>query len=146
MTLHLKRLAVGTESVDHLADFQAQRLTEYRAAGDDRLFTFTRMVPKRATELTDGGSLYWIINGQIRVRQAILAIEEDRDETGRRFCGIQIDPQLVLVQPRAHRPFQGWRYLKPEDAPPDQGHSEGHDAEELPEGLADELRALGLLS
>ena len=33
----------------------------------------TRMVPKRADEIVDGGSLYWVIRGQLACRQRLLA-------------------------------------------------------------------------
>ena len=40
------------------------------------------------------------------------------------------------------RPFQGWRYFQPKDAPPDLGAS---GAGEMPEELRRELGELGLL-
>ena len=144
MTLHIKRLAAGTESVEELASIQAGRLTDARTQGIDKLYTYTRMVPRRAKELTRGGSLYWIIKGSFRVRQSILAIEEDTDADGHRYCRIQLDPEHVPVEMRGHRAFQGWRYMKPEDAPLDRSAmAEGED--ELPEEMASELRELGLL-
>jgi len=144
VTLHIKRLAAGTESVEQLAAVQASRLADLRSQGIDKLYTYTRMVPRRAKELTRGGSLYWIIKGSFRVRQAILAIEEDTDADGHRFCKIELDPEHVAVEMQGHRAFQGWRYMKPEEAPADrQGLAEGE--EELPEELAAELRELGLL-
>ncbi len=144
MTLHIKRLAAGTESVEELASIQARRLADSRAQGIDKLYTYTRMVPRRAKELTRGGSLYWVIKGSFRVRQTILAIEEDTDADGHRYCRIQLDPEHVPVEMRGHRAFQGWRYMKPEDAPPDRGAmAEGED--DLPEEMASELRELGLL-
>jgi len=144
VTLHIKRLAAGTESVEELASIQAGRLTDARTQGIDKLYTYTRMVPRRAKELTRGGSLYWIIKGSFRVRQSILAIEEDTDADGHRYCRIQLDPEHVPVEMRGHRAFQGWRYMKPEDAPLDRSAmAEGED--ELPEEMASELRELGLL-
>jgi hypothetical protein len=32
------------------------------------------MVPKRADELVDGGSLYWVIRGEILCRERLIAI------------------------------------------------------------------------
>lgn len=52
MTLHIKRLAAGTESVEELASIQARRLADARTQGIDKLYTYTRMVPRRAKELT----------------------------------------------------------------------------------------------
>lgn len=144
MTLHIKRLTAGTESVEELASIQARRLADARTQGIDKLYTYTRMVPRRAKELTRGGSLYWVIKGAFRVRQTILAIEEDTDADGHRFCRIQLDPEHVPVELRSQRAFQGWRYMKPEEAPPDRRSTEGGE-DDLPEEMAAELRELGLL-
>ena len=83
-----------------------------------------------------------MIKGQIRVRQRILGLERREDEEGV-WCSIMLGRRLVRVQPRAHRAFQGWRYLEAKDAPADL--AKGEVADELPEKLASELRALGLL-
>jgi hypothetical protein len=76
MPLHLLKLCVGCDSVEDLADWQAGRLAEARAAGTPA-FTFhvTRMRPRREAELLDGGSLYWVIRGLVLVRQPILGLE-----------------------------------------------------------------------
>jgi hypothetical protein len=44
----------------------------------------------------------------------------------------------------SRRPFQGWRYLKPEDAPRDLGIATDQLAE-MPEEMRKELLVLGLL-
>ena len=144
MTLNIKRLAAGTESVEQLAAIQEQRLAKARAEGIGKLYTYTRMVPRRAKELTRGGSLYWVIKGAFRVRQTILAIDEDTDADGHRFCKIELDPELVPVELRGHRAFQGWRYMTPEEAPADRQCTNSGE-EELPDEMASELRELGLL-
>ncbi|MCW9040934.1 MAG: DUF1489 domain-containing protein, partial [Rhodospirillales bacterium] len=108
MTVHIKRLAVGIETPDHLAQVQAARLAASKEKGENRLFTYTRMAPKRVDELVDGGSLYWIVKGHMRVRQRILGVETDVDEEGRGYCKLQIDPTLVPLKSRPHKPFQGW--------------------------------------
>jgi hypothetical protein len=88
-----------------------------------------------------GGSIYWIIRGQIRVRQLVTGFSRERDESGRRFCRIEIDERLVPTVARPWRPFQGWRYLSPADAPED-----CREAGEPPsDRLLAELRALGLI-
>jgi hypothetical protein len=102
------------------------------------------MVPKRAAELLDGGSIYWVIRGEILCRERILDIRPfvDRDGVGR--CRLVLDPQCVPVQPRPYRAFQGWRYLQAKDAPPDLGRV-APGAVNMPEPLRRELRELGLL-
>ncbi len=104
----------------------------------------TRNVPRRAVELTLGGSMYWVIRGYIRVRQAITAVESTVNAEGRAACALILEPNLVRVVSRRHRAFQGWRYLEVGDVPPDAGElSSGID--DLPDGMAEELRDLGLL-
>jgi hypothetical protein len=103
---------------------------------------WTRNHPKRAAEIVAGGSLYWVIKGQVRVRQRIMKLERREREDGV-WCALVLGRRLTRVRPRLHRPFQGWRYLESEDAPPDL--VKGQHSDELPEKLASELRALGLL-
>lgn len=139
MTLHLMKLCVGIESVEQLERSQARRLTRGRA-----LFHDTRMMPRRAQEVVDGGSLYWVIKGRFQVRQAITAITQETDDTGRGFARLHLDPALRRLVPRAQRPFQGWRYLEPAKAPQDLA-SRGSDDADLPPEMQAELRALGIL-
>ena len=89
-----------------------------------------------------GGSIYWVIRGQIRVRQLVTGFRSERDENGRRYCLIEVDPDLVPTLSRSCRPFQGWRYLAPEAAPPDRAPA---GALPLPDHMLAELRALGLI-
>jgi hypothetical protein len=131
--LHIIKLCVGCDSVEELAEWQRKRKP---------LAHWTRNRPKRDKEIIAGGSLYWVIKGQIRVRQRILGLERREDEEGV-WCSIMLGRRLVRVQPRAHRAFQGWRYFEAKDAPADL--AKGEVADELPEKLASELRALGLL-
>ncbi|NKC32592.1 DUF1489 family protein [Falsiroseomonas selenitidurans] len=140
--LHLLKLCVGPKEVAELAAGQARR-----AQLDPPLRHQTRMIPKRAAELVEGGSLYWVLSGLIRVRQRILAVREERWDDGSACAGLVLDPHLVLLQPRPQKPFQGWRYLEPAAAPPDaplgSGPTDGLDA--LPPALRRELEALCLL-
>lgn len=137
--LHLIKLSVGTEDVADLARWQAKRLRRF-----GRVFHQTRMRPRREAELLDGGSIYWVIRGQIRCRQRLVGIEPAVDSDGRPCNRLLLDPELVRTLPRAHRPFQGWRYLAPEDAPPDLDALPSG-AEEMPPEMAAELHALGLI-
>jgi hypothetical protein len=108
------------------------------------LFTHTRNVPKRGAELLDGGSIYWVVKRYIRVRQNILGIESATNAKGRRYCAIELDPELILIEPRRHKAFRGWRYFRTEDVPVDLEKSLA-ETENLPPELADELRDLGLI-
>ncbi|MCC7275083.1 MAG: DUF1489 family protein, partial [Alphaproteobacteria bacterium] len=81
MTLHLMKLAVGAESVESIARFQKRRLKETGTLGH-----FTRHTPTRADELLDGGSMFWVVRGVMRVRQRLLGFERLPDEEGRMRC------------------------------------------------------------
>jgi hypothetical protein len=140
--LHLIKLSVGPKDVAQLRALQARRIRT-----DPPLRHLTRMVPKRAAEITEGGgSIYWVVAGFVQVRQRILEVREEETEGGWRGAGLVLDPVLVPVAARAMKPFQGWRYLAPEAAPDDvAAMAEAQGAEALPERLRAELRALGLL-
>lgn len=138
MTVHLIKLCVGVSDVEELADWQERR--RKRSVG---VYHVTRMMPARASELIDGGSIYWVIRGAVLVRQRIAAIERITDEEGIGRCKLVFDPELVSVRPVPRRAFQGWRYLDAADAPPDL--PQGLAGDELPPKLRAELAALGLL-
>jgi len=141
--LHLLKMAVGVASLDELRRVRAQRIK--RLGGS---WVYTRNQPRRAEAVLAGGSLYWVIRGQIRVRQRITGFKSERDDKGRAYCLIGVDPELVPTQWRPWRPFQGWRYLTAADAPLDlvgSAGSLGAKSEAMPERLLAELRALGLL-
>lgn len=147
MTIHLIKMCVGIDSVEHLAEVQARRLAQARAevgAAEARLRHFTRHMPRRAEELAASGSLYWVVRGFVAVRQRILACERRSNGDGTKRCAIVLDTELVRTELRAQRPFQGWRYLAPDKAPPDIKRGRGAGAG-LPPEMAEELRALGLL-
>jgi len=92
----------------------------------------------------DGGSLYWVIRGQVTCRQRILAVRPFTDKEGVGRCRLALEPKLILVEPRPWRAFQGWRYLTVEDAPRDLDRA-APGAKMMPEALRRELRELGLL-
>ena len=141
MTIHIVKLCVGADSVEDLAAWQLWQMREAKKAGRAvRPVCGTRAWPKQAEAVLDGGSLYWVIKGVIQVRQRIVAIDEVTDEHGLR-CGLYLDPLLVRTNPAPKRAFQGWRYLKPNEAPGDLGDAKG--GEDLPEDLRRELVALG---
>lgn len=142
MPLHMIKLSVGTDSVQDLAEWWIEQERGFRKAGKPgRIVHTTRMVPKRIAEIVDGGSMYWVIKGQILVRQMIADIEPFTGADGISRCHIVLDRTLVAVAPRPKRAFQGWRYLMPKDAPPDLREIKG----DTPPELARELAELGLL-
>lgn len=141
MTLNLIKLAVGIEDLEHLDERQKQWCD--KKTGNYR--HWTRMWPKREKELLDGGSLYWVIRGIVLVRQTIIGFSEDEDN-GKPMCVIELEPKQILVQPRAQRAFQGWRYLKPDAAPIDIKHGGKMFVDpKMPKELRMELTKLGLL-
>lgn len=116
MPLHLVKLCVGIETPDQLRALQPGRRLAVGAA----LVHTTRMMPRRAPEIVPGGSLYWVMKGAIRCRQKVVDLEAVTDaETGRSACRIHLDPAIHETEAWPWRPFQGWRYLPPEKAPPD---------------------------
>ena len=146
MTVHLVKLCVGVESVEQLAEWQAGRLERMRGEGlPPRLRHVTRSTPRRAEEVLEGGSIYWVIRGFIRVRQRIVGLEETTNDEGHPACAILLDPQLVRTSLEPFRPFQGWRYLEVARAPYDIAETGDRSTDLLPSGLAEELRSLGLL-
>jgi hypothetical protein len=139
--LHLTKLAVGVRDIDQLREWQAER-----AQRNPPLRHRTRSFPRRHHEVIDGGSMYWVINGCMLVRQRIVDIIEDRRDDGSACAGLVLDGALVQVAGRPTKPFQGWRYLQPDAAPPDltaAPHARGEEA--LPPALRRELRMLCLL-
>lgn len=136
MALHLIKLVVGCDTVD---DLLAWRVGQVAAAGAGPWVLRTRQTPKRAAELLEGGSVYRVFKGQILCRQPILAVDTVGEGQGAR-CEITLDERLVYTSPAPRRPFQGWRYLKGEEAPAD---LTGHEAGDVPNELALQLRQLG---
>jgi hypothetical protein len=140
MTVHLIKLCVGADSPEDLAAWVSRRVAERRKKGEAELSHHdTRMWPKRSQEVLAGGSLYWVIKGSVLVRQRIAGLVEIEDETGRPACRILLEPALIRTEPRARRPFQGWRYLSVSDAPPDLDSRTRNISPELAIALKDAL-------
>lgn len=118
--MHLLKLAVGADSLDHLKGWAARQAdSNEKRTGRRTVSITTRSQPKRADEITAGGSLYWVIKGVLAARQPILAFEPFKDGDGIGRIRIIMGPEVTAVRPRPCRPFQGWRYLRADDAPPD---------------------------
>ena len=143
MTVHLIKLSVGPESLSDLVAWQEHRLKLLKRQGEKpELMHVTRNFPKRAAEVLDGGSIYWVIKGWLCARQKMRELRP-LEIDGMAYCGLIYDPEMIRVQPRKHRAFQGWRYFDPKDAPKDLVIREGED--DMPEELRRELAELGLL-
>lgn len=138
--VHLIKLCVGAETVEDLVQWQAST----RAKGADGLPRHvTRMWPKRGDELLAGGSLYWVFKGSVLARQRVLRLDEVTGGDGIIRCAIVLDPEIIRTAAAPKRPFQGWRYLKPQDAPPDLPKARKGD-DSLPPELDAALAELGL--
>ncbi len=135
--VNLLKLCVGAENVEDLIAWQARRY------GTGPAMHVTRMWPKRAQDILNGGSLYWVFKGVILARQKVTGLEEEIGADGITRCAIMLDPNVVRTEGAARRPFQGWRYLKPEDAPRDLPQGRARE-EALPHDLAQALAEIGL--
>ena len=133
VSLNMVKLCVGAEEIGDLEAWQ-KRVMRTRKQPVHQ----TRMVPKRIDELLDGGSIYWVIKGIIQVRQPFADIRVIEDRNGRKACELVLDPKLTLVEPTPKRPFQGWRYLKPDEAPLDIRRDSK--ADEIPPALHAKLK------
>jgi hypothetical protein len=144
MTINLIKLCVGCDSVADLEDWVAQKLKEKkrRKQKPEHIHT-TRMMPKQTEQLI-GGSLYWVIRGQVSCRERILDIRPTTGKDGIRRCQIVMDGKIVPVESKPYRAFQGWRYYDSKDAPRDLTKA-GKGLAKIPEPLRRELRELGLL-
>ena len=140
-SIHLQKLAFGLRDVDALR----RRVKQRAKTGGGKHVVLTRMTPKRADELRDGGSLYWVVKGSIRARQEIRAIEtfDSKGRKGGKRCRLILEPEVIETERVVRKAFQGWRYLLPTEAPHDltQPTVEGH----LDPQLGRELAELGLL-
>jgi hypothetical protein len=140
-TLNLIKLSVGSESVETQQAWQSQSQAQ---TSDGLPRHITRMWPKRSEALLNGGSIYWVIKGQIQSRQRILRLDEVIGQDGIRRCAIVLSPELHRTQSAQRRPFQGWRYLTEQDAPPDLPEGRGND-DVLPDELNRALAEIGIL-
>lgn len=144
MVIHLIKMCVGIETPEQLEQRLAARWQAQLDAGETpEIIHRTRMFPRRREELLDGGSLYWVVKKSICMRQRILDLRVV-DDNGISKCDIVLDRTIVTTKRRPKRPFQGWRYLKPDSAPQDRYPlSADDDAGSV--ALKAELAALGLI-
>ncbi len=140
---HIIKLVVG---VDNLADFyalQRREIIDYH--GQPAVPCWTRYKPKQAEEiLRAGGSIYRVIKNRIQCRHEILGFEMvETAEKGTR-CMIVQNAEMIQTISTPRRPFQGWRYLKPQDAPRDIGAYDPQDTKNIPPEMEQELKDAGL--
>lgn len=146
MALHLIKLCVGCDSIEELADWQADRLAQLRKSRQKpELFHRTFQMPKRRDELLAGGSLYWVIKGIVQVRQPLVDLRDGTRDDGTPCALLILHKDLVPVRPVPRRPFQGWRYLTADDAPADLTGGRSDAIAEMPHKLRKDLADLGLL-
>ncbi len=138
--VNLLKLCVGADSVEDLEEWQQSQRHRWP---EGRAVHVTRMWPKREAEVLAGGSLYWVIKGQVLARQRILGLERIEGADGITRCALQLDPEVQRTEAAPRRPFQGWRYLDPADSPRDLAPGRARE-EALPEHLALALAEIGL--
>ena len=67
MALNILKLCVGCDSVEDLEEWVESCLAERRRNNQPlEHWHTTRMVPSRGSEITYGGSLYWVIKGNVQ--------------------------------------------------------------------------------
>jgi hypothetical protein len=145
MALHIIKLCVGVDSIEHLTLLDHEELKRRKREGETPELIFqTRQMPKRATEIVPGGSVYWVIKGVVQVRQPLVALRPSKTADGLSACDMVFAHKLIAVRPVPRRAFQGWRYLEAADAPPDLG-GDAKAIARIPEAMRRELVALGLI-
>jgi hypothetical protein len=138
--IHLLKLCVGAESVEDLTDWQQGERHRWPPG---QAIHVTRMWPRREADVLEGGSLYWVIKGVILCRQRIVDLVAVTSEDGISRCALHLDLDVVRTEAAPRRPFQGWRYLVPADAPRDLLPGRSRE-DPLPERLALALAEMGL--
>ena len=104
MSYNLKKIAVGIKSIERLKIRQQMLFENYGA-----ILHTTRNMPKQKADLIKTGSMYWIIQRNVLVRQKILDITSVIRSGGSKGCEIILDKDLIKVIPTPMRPVQGWR-------------------------------------
>lgn len=144
--VHIIKLAVGVSDIHELYDIQ--RGNEFDYNGVQAVPCWTRYKPKRADEiLRTEGSIYRVVKGRIVCRHKILGFEMVDTKVKGTMCMIMQDAEMIETVAMPKRAFQGWRYLKLGDTPPDKGVYSGGDREEqdIPQDIAKGLKEAGLL-
>lgn len=143
MPQHLIKLSVGTQSPEMLYIWQEQR-SYIDEEGQQVVAHVTRNRPKREKEVLDGGSLYWIVKGQIVARNEVVGLEDVESSDGKKRCAIILKMPAVETFPKRHKIFQGWRYLDEANAPDDMPKGQ-KGFSEMPAEMVMDLKELGLI-
>lgn len=145
MTVHIIKLVVGASDLEDF--FQIQKACVFDYDGVPANACNTRYKPKQADEiLATGGSLYRVIKNRIVCRQKIIGFEAIETPDKGSQCAIITEHPIIQTIVKPKRPFQGWRYFKPSDAPKDRGiYTGGGEFEEIPPEMEDDLKEAGLL-
>lgn len=138
--INILKLCVGADSVEDLTRWHDSHRHVWRSGETEHV---TRMWPRRAAEVTDGGSLYWVIKGVILARQRILRLDARLGADGISRCALVLDAEVIRTEAAPRRPFQGWRYLDPAESPRDLVQGRARE-EALPPALAQALAEIGL--
>jgi hypothetical protein len=138
--INILKLCVGADSVEDLLDWQTSQRPHWPPG---KAVHVTRMWPKREAEVLAGGSLYWVIKGVILARQGISDLQQVDLGDGISRCALILDAEVIRTEAAPRRPFQGWRYLDPQDSPRDLPKGRAKD-DPLPAALAQALAEIGL--
>mgnify|MGYP003536560979 FL=1 len=145
MTLNMLKLCVGCDSIEDLIVWRDEDAALKKRLGlPIEQYHTTRMFPKREADILDGGSLYWVIKGNVQCRQKIIDLRPVTGADGISRCQIVLDHFVVPTQWQPRRAFQGWRYLEMKDAPADMKVGQ-KGLLAMPRELREELATLGLL-
>lgn len=145
MTANIMKLVVGIASLQDYAAWHRDAVFDYH--GDLAIPCWTRYAPKRADEiLKSGGSIYRVMGGRFACRHKILGFEIVEDTPKGKMCMIVQSAQIIETVNAKKKAFQGWRYLKPSDAPADKGIYNAIEGDSIPDPeMESQLRAAGLL-
>ncbi|MGH1456688.1 MAG: DUF1489 family protein [Alphaproteobacteria bacterium] len=143
--IHIIKLVVGIDDIQSFYELQQRETFDYH--GTPAAPCWTRYAPKCADEiLRKGGSIYRVIKGRIMCRHKILGFETIEDTPKGTMCMIVQDATMIETVHMPRRAFQGWRYLKSADAPPDKGLYKGDSKRSIPpDDLKLDLEQSGLL-
>src|SRR3977135_2028692 len=141
MPLHLIKLAGGCDAGKELKSWGAERMQTAKKKGLPlHHIHITRMTPKRVEELLAGGSLYWVIRGEIAAREKIFAIEPFRDRDGIGRCRRVMQHKLMALSPQPMRALRACRFSREAPPPPDLAKAAAASVAAIPEPMRRELR------